>query len=80
MHSLRVAISTPEGGSRGYPYIRYPLTDNPLSPGKVDHTTGVYVRYTFRTVVQVLLRPHKSQISESAVRKDLRVFVLIRED
>ena len=28
------------------------LTDNPHSPGKVGHTTGVYVPYSFRTVVR----------------------------
>ena len=33
------------------------LTDNPPSPGEVGHTTGVYVPYSFRTVVWVLLRP-----------------------
>ena len=27
------------------------LTDNPPSPGKVDHTTRVYVPYSFQTVV-----------------------------
>ena len=46
---------------------------------KVDHSTGVYVPYSFRTVVWVLLRP-SSQISVSAVRRNLRFFVLIRED
>ena len=33
------------------------LTNDPASPGKVDHTTGVYVPHSFRTVVWVLLRP-----------------------
>ena len=33
------------------------LVDNPPSPGEVGHTTGVYVPYSFRTVVWVLLRP-----------------------
>ena len=33
------------------------LTENPPSPGEVGHTTGVYVPYSFRTVVWVLLRP-----------------------
>ena len=42
-------------------------------------TTGVYVPYSFRTVVWVLYVPHE-QISESAVRRDLRFFVLIRKD
>ena len=29
-------------------------------PGKVDHTTGVYVLYSFRTIVLVLLRPTRT--------------------
>ena len=37
------------------------LTDNPPSPGKVDHTIGVYVSYSFRTVVWVLLRPTRTR-------------------
>ena len=53
----------------------YPI----LQPVKVGHTTGVYDPYSFRIVMWVLLRP-TSQISESAVRGDLRFFVLIRED
>ena len=48
---------------------------------KVGHSTGVYVHYSFRKVVWVLLRrSHKIQISVCAVRRDLRFFVLIRED
>ena len=48
------------------------LTDNPPGPGEVDYTTGVYVPYSFRIVVWVLLRPTRTnQISESAVRRDL---------
>ena len=30
--------------------LRSLLTDNPASPGKVGHTTRVYVPYSFRTV------------------------------
>ena len=41
--------------------------------------TGVYNPYSFRIVMWALLRP-KEQISESAVRRDIRCFVLIRED
>ena len=37
------------------------LTDNPPSPGKVDHTIVVYVSYSFRTVVWVLLRPTRTR-------------------
>ena len=48
MHTLQVAILTPEGGSWGYPYIQIsPYTDNPTSPGKVGHTGGVYVPALF---------------------------------
>ena len=57
------------------PILRSILTDNPPSPGKVDHTTGVYVPYSFRTVVWVLLRP-----TRTSMRQNLRFFVLIRED
>ena len=32
------------------PILRSLLTDNPPSPGKVSHTAGVYVLYSFRTV------------------------------
>ena len=48
-------------------------------PVKVDHTTGVYDPYCFRIVMGVLYVPQE-QISESAVRWDLRFLVLIRED
>ena len=43
------------------PILRSPLTDNPPSPGKVDLTTGVYVPYSFSTVVWVLLRPTRTR-------------------
>lgn len=56
---LKVAITIPEGGSRGHPgHIRRSLlTDNPPTLVKVVHTIGVYVPHSFRTVVWVLLRP-----------------------
>ena len=42
---------------------------------KVGHTTRVYVPYTFRTVVWVLLRATRARyVSVSAVRQDLFVF------
>ena len=45
---LKVAITTPEGGSRGYPHIRRSLlTDNPPRLVKVGHTIGVYVSHSF---------------------------------
>ena len=43
------------------PILRSVLTDNPPSPGKVGHNTGVYVPYSFRTVVWVLLRPTRTR-------------------
>ena len=49
--------------------LRSLLKDNPSSTGKVGYTTG--------TVVWVLLRPPKNKISESAVRRDLRFFILV---
>ena len=48
-------------------------------PVKVGHTTGIYDPYSFRIVMWVLLRL-KEQISESAVARDLRCIILIRED
>ena len=45
------------------------LADNLPSPWEVGHTTGVYVPYSFQTVVWVLLLPTKNQIGESAVRQ-----------
>ena len=38
------------------------LTDNPPIPERVGHTTGVYVPYSFRTVVWVLLRPTRRYV------------------
>ena len=37
------------------------LADNPPSPGEVGHTTRVYVPYSVRTVVWVLLRPARTR-------------------
>ena len=82
MHCLKVAITTPEGESWGYPYIKISPYQSITHPAqeKVGHTTGLYVPcYFSRTVVWVLLR-HKNQVSESAARRDLRFFVLFRED
>ena len=76
---LKVAITTPKGGSRGYPHIRSLLTDNPLRLVKVGHTIRVYVPHSFWTLVGVLLQSNKNQIRESAVWEDLRFFVLTRE-
>ena len=36
------------------------LEDNPPNPGKVGHTTGVYVPYSFQTMVWVILRPTRT--------------------
>ena len=43
------------------PVLRSPLTDNAPSPGKVGHTNGVDVPYSFQTVVWVLLRPTRTR-------------------
>ena len=59
------------------PILRSLLTNNPPRQGKVGHTTRVYVQYSFRTMVWVLLRPTRTT---SAVRLVLWFFVLIRED
>ena len=37
------------------------FTDNPTSTGEVGLTTGVYVPYSFRTVVLVLLHPPRQE-------------------
>ena len=55
------------------------LMDNQPSPGKVDHTTGVYVPYSFQTIMRVLLHPIRTR-SESAVRQDLGFLIVIQED
>ena len=47
-------------------------------PVKVGHTTDHYDPYSFR--LAGLFYVPQEQISESAVRRDLRFFVLIRED
>ena len=54
-------------------------TDNQPSPGKVDHTNGIYVPYSFRTFMCVLLHPIRTR-SESAVRQDLEFLIVIQED
>ena len=36
-------------------------TDNQPNPGKVSHTSAVYIAYSFQTVVQVLLRPTRTR-------------------
>ena len=36
------------------------LTDNPPISGEVDHTTRVFIPYTFRLVVWVFLRPTRT--------------------
>ena len=78
-YGLQVAISTPEGGSRGYPCIKISLANNPPSPGKVGHTPGSTSQIFSNSGVGSF-KSHKSQISESAVRRGLRFFVLIQED
>ena len=55
------------------------LTENPPSPGKVGHTTAVYVPTLFEQWCGFFYVPQE-QISESAVRWDLRLFVHIWED
>ena len=41
--------------------LRSLLINNPPRPGKVGHTTGAYVPYSFRAVVWVLLRPTRTR-------------------
>ena len=58
--------------------LRSLLTDNPLSPwpGKVGHTTGSVSPTLFEQRCG-FFNAYKNQISESAVRRDLWLFVLI---
>ena len=46
---------------------------------KVDHTTGVYVPYSFQTGCRFFYIPQEPDML-SAVRRDLWFFVLIPED
>ena len=61
IHRVQVAITTPEGDHEVIPILRSLLRDNPPRQGKVCHTTGAYVPYSFRTVVSVLLRPTRTR-------------------
>ena len=47
---------------------------------KTGHTTGVYVPLLFSNSGVGSFTSHKNQISVSAVRRDLRFSVLVRED
>ena len=64
------------------PVLRSPLTLNAPSPGQVGHTTRVYVPYSLLFLNSDVgsFTSQKNQISASAVRQELRFFVLIRED
>ena len=62
------------------PTLRSLLTDNPPRPGKVDHTTEGVHPLLFSNSGVSSFTSHKNQVSASAVRRDLRFFVLIRED
>ena len=85
-HGTRKALATRNneayGQGNGKQSFRTVLRYHPPSPGKFGRTkSGVYVPSSFGTVVWVLLHPTiKNQISESAVRQNLRFFVLVRED
>ena len=68
LHYLQVVIGTPK---RGITILRSLLTDNPPSPGKVGHPTGVYVPSLFSNSGVGSFTFHKNQISESALRLDL---------
>ena len=59
-HCFQVAITAPEV-MVCIPVLRSLLADNPPSPEKVGHTTGVYVPYSFRTLVWILFRPTRTR-------------------
>ena len=62
---LQLAITTPEGGSRGYPYILIQdVSLQIIHPPQKGLATlpEVYVPYSFRTVVWVLLRPTRRYV------------------
>ena len=44
--------------------LRSLLTDNPPCPGNVGLTTGVYVPFSFRIVVWVLVRPTRQDLDK----------------
>ena len=62
-------------GLRSHARHPYPIPQ----PVKVGHTTGVYNLSLFEQWCGFFYVPQE-QISESAVRRDLQFFVLIRED
>ena len=70
IHCLQVPLRHGKEDHEVIPKLRSLLTDNrPPRQGKVGHTTGVG---SFTS--------HKRTRYESAVRQDLQVFFLIRED
>ena len=75
LHCLQVAIATLKGGIA---ILRSLLTDNSPSPGKVCHSTGVYVYMyvpsLFSNSGVGSFTSHKNQISESVVNLDLYGF------
>ena len=56
IHFLQVAITTPEGGSWGFPILRSLLTGNPHSSGKIGHTNGPTTLFDKSGVGLFLLR------------------------
>ena len=78
--ALRMSRPLFVGSYLRYSYSKISLYPNPPSPGKVSHTTGIYVPTLFEQWCGFFSASHKKQISESAVRRDLWCFVLIRED
>ena len=61
--------------------FKFVLKDTPPSSGEVGHTTMQGLRTPlFSNSVVGSFTSHKNQISESAVRRDQRFFVLTGED
>ena len=56
------------------------LTDNPPSPGEVGHIYRDLSPLLFSNSSVGSFTSHKNQISESAVKRDVQFFVLIREE
>ena len=59
--------------------LRFLLTDNTPSPGKVGHTTGCLRPLLFSNSGVGSFTSDKNQVSGSLVRRDLRFFFLIRD-
>ena len=73
-------FTTPEGGSWGYHSVLSLQITHPAQESRVSRTTGVYFVLLLSNSGVGSFTSHKAQISDSAVDRDLRFFLLTRED